>query len=515
MKKRKYNKKKLSLITPKDAGPSLNQNKQQWKSQPEVDAAVDAVTSSMNKLPSDQPQMAVSQLQKEITLPQLPGFATMISVQGDLGLARPDDNSYNTYRIMRLDHTLALARQILLNSIMSIKLETSAEDDAPEGAKDFIEDWLKDRQFCIMKYLSEDNIDFGFACSEKIFKIENGKVIIDKLKKMIPELSWITIFGRTGAKTGVRQMWVYLPLDKVAIISGTITQIEGTQWYGRSLLKNAYRPWVEWNEAAEGLSKYNRRIAGAQYIVKYPIGQIPLPNGEILDASKIAEDLLHSLKSGEHVAVPSVVAYYFDKMNGNIPAGIAEYLDFQINILEDKTPRQPSFTEGLEYFDTLKVRALLTPERSLISAGKGHGSSKADSQTHADQAVGVADIVSKSTCDQLNEQVINQMLELNYGPSAINTVRINPLPMEPDKKALLADVYMQLLQKPQDIDVDMGALEDALEIPHNPDVISIEKPETPEITKEPLPLDTKLSLNDGINIVEKDAWRGKYSPLGS
>ena len=61
----------------------------------------------------------------------------------------------------------------------------------------------------------------------------------------------------------------------------------------------------------------------------------------------------------------------------------------------------------------------------------------------------------------MNEQVINPLLVLNFGPEYINKVRIVPAPLEDLTLDFLRGIYTKL----SDPNIDVDALRERLEIP--------------------------------------------------
>ena len=80
------------------------------------------------------------------------------------------------------------------------------------------------------------------------------------------------------------------------------------------------------------------------------------------------------------------------------------------------------------------------------------------------------DYRNKQIINQVNWHLVNQLLVLNYGSKAANTVKLEVAPIADDKIAMLKQVYMAALANPavgpnEFNNIDMPAMRDQVGIP--------------------------------------------------
>lgn len=107
-------------------------------------------------------------------------------------------------------------------------------------------------------------------------------------------------------------------------------------------------------------------------------------------------------------------------------------------------------------------------------------------EAHADVALTQADLTHRYVVGELNRQVIDPLLVLNFGPDAEGAVRVEPTPVVDDKKTFFRTVYTTFLANPgfqaQALStLDMDAIEDLLGLPKANEVDSAGKRDVPPV----------------------------------
>lgn len=376
----------------------------------------------------------------------------------DRKLNNPLPKTYNTYRTIRKDPTIALARALSVAPVVAASWGVEADEEVDEERQQFIADTMLPLRDMIIETAMFGGVDFGWQAFEKIFHVNSeGRIALDRVKSLLHDINCILIDTATGEFAGIRQSdGPDIPLENVLLFS---FRVEGTQWYGESLLENIRETYNEWKEADSGAAVYDKKIAGSRIIVKYPPGQSEV-NGALVDNGIIARDFVRALEGAGSVTMPTVVASYLDELNKDT----AELLQWNIEILTDGG-KQATFTPRLEYLDTQKVRGLLIPERAIL---EGKFGTKAEAGQHADLALTAMMLTHEKLTRKVNRDVVDQLLVLNWGEEARGSVRLIAAPLADEKLGFLRTVYEKILSDPGSTEietVDRDTLKQMLGVP--------------------------------------------------
>lgn len=376
----------------------------------------------------------------------------------DRSLPRPLQANYKTYRTMRRDPTIALARMLVIAPVLASQWSFKSTDSAPEGAVDFIKEQFEPIRLHILRSASLGCIDYGHQGYEKVFEVaEDMKLRLKKLKPLLQGMTDIRVDPDTGAYDGLAQTGVELSVDESLLIS---IDVEGTDWAGEPLMENARLAFNEWNTANEGANRYDRKIAGAHWIIHFPPGTSDY-NGTETDNLEIAKDFIRVLQSSGALAVPQTVSSIVDDLNASAPNA------WKIELLSAAGQGQPAFVARQQYLDALKVRAFGLPERSLL---EGQFGTKAEAEAHAEIAITNMDVRHKVIVQHVNWHVINQLLRYNWGKKFENTVFIEPAPITDLALMFLRQIYQSIISNPDGFtqvlgSIDLEQLSDRLAVP--------------------------------------------------
>jgi len=371
--------------------------------------------------------------------------------------------TYKELRQLRKDPTISLVRQLSIAPILASPWAVEVTDDAPEGAKEFIDAQMKPLRMHILRTGFLGCTDFGWQSFEKVFELlPNGLVGIKKLKPLLHDITTILVAKDTGALLGVKQTLgigteVSLTTDEVLVL---YIDVEGTNWYGQGLLgiaKSVQDDWVIANKVAK---KYDSKVAGSHWVVWYPEGTTVFNGIENVDNFDVAQQLLNSLEASGKIAIPTGIKDLADDLDKQSGGG------WRIELLDDGTPKQLSMVARMKYLDSLKVRAFGFPERAIL---EGQFGTKAEAQQHANMALVNIEVRHKVVVQLVNWHLVNQLLRINYGPEFENTVFISPAPIVDLVLQYMRQVYTDILRSPDGIlvveGIDIQAMQDQLMIP--------------------------------------------------
>jgi len=387
----------------------------------------------------------------EKTLPQLPGG---VNILYDNELHQLYTNNYKTYTEMRSDATIAFARMLTVAPLVNTGWSYVSEH---EEALKLVRETMELFRIQIMKQAVEGYVDYGWTNWEVVWGVNNTHQIIPvKFKALLQPYTTILINPDTGDYLGLRQDDIDLfEFNTLHIVIDSI----GTDWYGRPLLENcrtAYLSSINVNAAAD---QYDKKVAGSHWVIHYPIGSSPYGTSKKeTDNYEIASEMLKSLTYSGQFIVPRRIATFIDDMNRQFGED-----QWKIELITDKGRSSSSFIERQKYLDTLKVRGLGFPERSIL---EGQFGTKAESETHANIAVVNFEMRQQIICQQLNNQIVNDITYFNFGQK--NIVKIQPMPLANIKQIYWKEIYKQLLTQHSDTEyasLDMTTFRKNLDLP--------------------------------------------------
>lgn len=346
--------------------------------------------------------------------------------------------TYRKIREMRKDPTIKLARMLSLAPILAAEWSIDAVGTPPEGAVDFIKAEIMGHREDLLRTSLYGCNDYGWQPYEKIwcYRPAAGYIGIRKIKPLLQDCTEVMVVENNGAFAGLRNSGVELGMQNSLLVN---QDVEGTNWYGTSTFEAVEGPYDDWNKTNRAANEYAEKIAGSHWIIWYPVGKTEM-NGVMTENSMIANAILSTLQANGSFAIPKQVQGFVDDLNKN--SGKA----WEIDLKETNTATNASYNDRLGYCDKLKVRAFGLPERAVI---EGEFGTKAEAEAHADFALVAMELRHKLICQQFNWHLINQILRMNFGPEAENTVVIKPAPVVDATLQLLRTLYTAFFATPE------------------------------------------------------------------
>ena len=367
--------------------------------------------------------------------------------------------TYQTYRTIRKNSTVALARELAVSPILAAEWTVDADKNTPQEWKECIEKIfmpLRDEYLATALYYGD--IDFGYQCWEKIVEPKDGYLKITRLKQLLHDITEICI-GHKGGFIGVRQVGQQLGIHNSMHVG---FRVEGSYLYGIPLLENIRQAYNWWTDCNEGARRYDRKIAGCHIIVEYPPGSCINRYGKEVENAQLAREVLDTLESAGGVAIPRDMAAFMQALNLESPG-------WKIWIMDNGGSQQANFVERLNYLDKQLVRGIHIPERAMMEGVHG---TLAEAEAHGDVIFTIQDIKHRRVTAELNLQAVNQMLYLNFGKQAVGKVRLKASPIADKQKAFFNSVYMELLGSPagqQELQsLDLASIRQQLGLPTVP-----------------------------------------------
>ena len=370
--------------------------------------------------------------------------------------------SYQTYRDMLEDPTIALSHAATTAPIIAAGWSIEADDDAPEGAKELIEDVFEPLRGRLM-YQACRAIYYGWQSFEKVWGIDDmGRMVIERFKPLIPDYTEVAIDRDTGQVVGVKQGGVVLDRGHSVIISN---DSEGENPYGRSRLENLRRwAWRPWTQGMEKLAQYQAKTAGVVPVIRYPEGEGKNASGQTVRNYEAATQMNLQLGLAHGIVMPTAIPdWAMDALRSG--QNISDLMAWSVSFLETRAGHGAEFITSLSYQDKLKVRGYLLPERTIL---EGQFGTKAEAGVHGDIAVLISQQFLDCVVEELNRQAVDDVLVVNFGKSVRGKVYLTPGPIQDSAKALYQTIVSALYGGNPDLaleQLDMDAMLDSLRLP--------------------------------------------------
>lgn len=362
--------------------------------------------------------------------------------------------TYAVYRVLRKDPTVALGRGLLVAGILAGSWSVASEDDS--AVADYVKTLIPLRHDIMRTAVGYGRVDFGWMPYEKIFDISNGRAVL-RLKPLLHDITTILV-DKNGNFSGYRQRPtgspIDIPLEKCLHIA---FDVEGSNHYGTPLLENVRAIQTSWDDCDAGAKRYDKKIAGSHWVVYYPPGTSEI-DGETVQNADIARQLQNALKSSGSMTIPTTTAECVQELNDK---DVAKLYQWKVELISDTSARQPEFGDRLKYLDSLKIRGLILPERSML---EGQFGTKAEAGEHIGLAITGMEGIDTEITRQVNRQIVDQMVAINFGPGAVGKARLVAAPLVDLKAEFLRKLYLALA--PNEVStIDTAALKGVLSVP--------------------------------------------------
>jgi hypothetical protein len=425
---------------------------------------------------------------------------------------RPQKATFDTYRKMRENPTIALARMVATGPIRCAEWTIEADDDVPEEQTDFIKKNIE----TVWHNLINDALlalDYGYAPGEQIYDVSEGQVCLSRVKPLMVDKTTILTDEHgnfMGLKNKANKITVELDPEEAFLYS---YDCEAGNLYGRPRHENIRATaWCEWQDLQKKRARYFKKSAGAVPMIHYPDGEGLDTGGARLPNYRLAKSLIDHLQDGNGIAMPTILKPWAAELARDGRAG-PDMEAWTIDFLETKAQHGAEFTDAMKHCESLMLRGWLVPERAASEAQTS--GSRADSETSADFAMLAVDLTLHDIVQCINQQIVDRLLVLNFGDKAKGTVRIKRAGIAPALQAFFRALIQATLQAPANVAlllklVDLNSLVAAAGLPQPKDIPSQEElEETAEASKPPAPGMQPGEEDDA----EPDAGGGKLSRM--
>lgn len=359
------------------------------------------------------------------------GLALMVSKE--VGAGEPPKGTFKTYREMRRNPTIAMARVAATAPIKSADITFKKKEGVTDAVLDFIEDQVRPywRHFCSQ---SLNALDFGVTVFEIVYGMTNDggpRITVDKLKPLWIDDTVIQI-DDMGRYQGVKQGKIELPAEKTLRYS---YDVEGTNWWGRSRHENVRQEaWTWWRDTARKLAAYGRKVAGVVPLIMYPEGRGRNEAGQEVDNFDLAKVMLDRLGNQmAGIAMPNAFANWAgDLLKRGVD--LSQLRPWLIQFLEPAGQHGGDFVTQLNYWDRQLARGWLVPERTFQ---EGEHGTKAEAGVHGDIVLSTAEEILMDLTEIASFYLVDRIGVLNFPNYQPGDVWIAPGPIIDTDKAFM------------------------------------------------------------------------------
>jgi len=379
------------------------------------------------------------------------GRYSMASWGAGLVGCAPDPGTFDTYRRMRMDPTITMARAAATAPIKSAGWSWKADDDAPAGSLQFVQDTLDRLVPSILREVCFA-LDYGFQSAELVWLAKGGAWVIDQFKPLLPELTKIRV-TQSGDFAGLEQKGGTLDTFHSFLFTH---DREGDNHYGRARHENIREhAWAPWVETAKRKSAYFAKAAGVIPQVTYPVGKSRGKDGAEVDNFDIGTRLLAEMSSGKGVLMPWSLQKWAESAlaKGADPMTL---MAWRIQFLETRAGHGSEFLEDMRYLDSLKMRGWLVPERVAL---EGQHGTLAEAGAHADIAIACSEEVLTQAVGDINAQLVDPLLAVNFGPDVAGKVRMEAAPIVDTERDYIRALIKDILVQPGNLDLFLETLD--------------------------------------------------------
>jgi hypothetical protein len=391
----------------------------------------------------------------------LAGFSTT----GVPGFAPPDAGTFATYRRISAHPTVALVMQMVISPVVANTWGWSKKPDVPQAQLDFVKEMLSPMRSQIVSD-SLRALAMGFAGFEKVWTLEDGRMVLSKLKPLLPEITQVLVDSK-GNFRGLRNLPPSGPSRDILGNKAFLYTYDGEygNYYGRSRHENVRVAWSQAMQTAERMAQYQKKIAGVIAQLHYPEGTSRDAAGVERSNDWIAQQILEAVSMGRSVRFPNLFASIEDPATAADLAGKSQWVLSQFDL--GGTDYSPGLLNSLAYYDKLLFRGWLRPER--VGLDTEHGS-RADSETHSQSSIVDSELIDQDFAAAFSRGVIDDILTLNFGPAARGSVWVEPSPISDSQTNTITTVLSALLANNQTAasvagQIDVAAVLEDLNVP--------------------------------------------------
>lgn len=362
-----------------------------------------------------------------------------------------DAANFDKYREMRKDPTISLLRKYFV--AYTLASTWGVEGNDPDQ-KLYLEEHILPLRQQFMRTAMFGLSDFGWKAYELVYgKIEltfpddSTRTLqgIEELKPLKNDNARVRYKKEDGSFQGFSYTDNFSG-QKILIDAEHSLFVnfddEGLGDYGIGNMASARQPFLEWDDANDAASRYDKKMAGSLLVIRYPIGKTKFKGVET-DNAEIAATFVAAIKSSGTITIPIDIEANLSELQKLNEAWKIEYVEH--------AAQQANFVDRMKYLDALKCRAYTIPERAVL---EGEFGTKAEAGVHASAALLNMQLMSEMITELLNsggtnkqQGLVNRLLSVNFGGEK-NGAWLTAPPLTDARVALFGEIFKALMADP-------------------------------------------------------------------
>ena len=342
------------------------------------------------------------------------------------GDGNPETMSYTTMGLMRNDPWIRIGLSVIKLPILSADWVLESES---EELKEFVQKYVIDRFFNTLLEQALLALDYGFSAQEKVYMNEDGYLVPREYVNPLPNNVVIMIDREFGGYEGIKVMGrggaVEIPAGKTWLFNN---DQESNNYYGRSVLKSAYRPWYGEQLTNVAMLRHLEYHGSPISVLYFPAD---LDENDNLKYKSIADNIIENIPYQREIAVPNLR----DEL------GKDRLWEFEMVAGE---VRATQYVEAINLLNKEKLLGLLVPAQIIDRMGET-GSFAEDASKANTLMLMVQGLMSR-LASGINDHVIEQVVNQNFNTT--DEVVIKPLPLTGAKQEALAKFTGDMLRIP-------------------------------------------------------------------
>lgn len=217
----------------------------------------------------------------------------------------------------------------------------------------------------------------------------------------------------------------------------------GYWWWGRSLHENIRSVWAEHEEDRQLMHKLAKKLSSVIAIARIIKGMARDERGKPIDRMETAKEIIRHLYESNGV-VFETIGVSEDEIKRK--PELAEITDIAIKTVDLGTEAPAMETMLKKRASTAGecVMGWLVPPTIILQ-----GSGKADTEEKNESGLTQSEVIGMWAHQIINQQLVNNLLVLNYGPDAANTVYRAPTKFTVDQRRASDRVMSAIVNQPE------------------------------------------------------------------
>lgn len=375
----------------------------------------------------------------------------------------PNPMTITTWRSMWRDPIVALAASLPETMIRRAQYAVETKEGVPAEIVEFVDEvaakiWRKymhDASFVIQS---------GFQPFEEVWGIERGRRVIVRLKPLTPERTTALLDseGELRGLLNVGQEGRAVTLSEQKMLWLTMNKFCDNP-YGQGFAERAQAAWERKLDAERRMAMYMKKQAGILPVVRGP-GQTEVrgAGGATVAASHHAQTILNAALEGRGIFMPAIGPEFLRDLADRNISDPQKFDAWSFQVIAFPTGAGAEILEAKQ--DAVKdiIRAFGVSERAVI---EGQFGTKAESETQTDTSLDALTGLLEGIVDTLNETVIDELVETNFGPQYRGKVYVTVSSgMQDREKSRLFEILKLILQNPLLADMAADLLRNSIDL---------------------------------------------------